>query len=434
MGAAASTRMKALGEFTPRRLRQLWYVPVLAAATGLMMVRLLVLARLLDVTVFAVLGLALLVSSTVGMVACFGLQSLLQRDMPVMFVRGREQAARVLLGQSLLAAYAVAALAVPLALLWSPPGRAEAGAVVLGVLHGLAQQLFVLATVESRSRGEPLRFALQSLARSFGVVACGLAVAAGTGSAEWVVLAEAAVSLLLAHQLVARTFAGARAGLPGTLALAVRRRARLDWRAALTLLLVSLVGFLVANADRWAAAASLDLSDFGAYAFAGTLLTMGVALQAMLNASVYPMLARLHAREGAAACFSLAARLSLGLLGAALVASVPLYFLCAKAIRAWYPAYAPAIDLLPPFLFVASLRVSDFWSSYLMIVGLHDRLLRVNVAAGAVAALAWAAAVRPWQSAPDAADFAALLALLGLVTYAAVAAACWRGAPRRERA
>src|SRR5688572_29095745 len=102
----------SIGPLTPRRARQLWYAPVLAVATALMMLRLFALAALLDIPNFAQVGVGLLVSSTFTMLACLGLQSVLQRDMPVMFVRGRERAARVLLAQCVVAAYASAAVAV----------------------------------------------------------------------------------------------------------------------------------------------------------------------------------------------------------------------------------------------------------------------------------------------------------------------------------
>ena len=85
---------------TPRRLREIWYAPVLLVSMALMLTRLLGYARLLSLESFAGLSLGLLASATLGMTGCLGLQSLLQRDMPVQFVRGRHKAALALLIQS----------------------------------------------------------------------------------------------------------------------------------------------------------------------------------------------------------------------------------------------------------------------------------------------------------------------------------------------
>jgi hypothetical protein len=76
-----------------------------------------------------------------------------------------------------------------------------------------------------------------------------------------------------------------------------------------------------------------------------------------------------------------------------------------------------------PFLVVAAFRVSDFWSSYLMIVGFQGRLLRTNLVAGAAAAIAWLLAAGR-EGTPQA--FAWLAVALAVAGYAAVAAAAWR--------
>jgi O-antigen/teichoic acid export membrane protein len=400
---------------------------VLALATALMMLRLFALARLLDIPSFAQLSAALLVSSTFTMLGCLGLQSLLQRDMPIMFVRGRERAARVLLGQSVLVAYASALVAMLAALVVPMNFGSPANLVALGIVHGLSQQLFVVASVESRSRGEPLRFAVQSLVRSLVIVAAVLATARIARSAPAVVVAEALVSLAIAHGLLWETMGRAMSGVAATARIAIDRMRRVDWRAAWVLLLVSLLAFALTYADRWGAASALGAHDFANYAFAGTILAIGLSAQSLVNASVYPMLARLYAREDRRACFSLCSKLSLIALGGGLVLAVPAYFALEFAMRRWYPAYDIALSLVAPFLVVAALRVSDFWSSYMMITGLQDRLLKTNMLAGAAAALLWIAMARPWNAAGRTpGQFALLAVLLAVIGYAAVVLASWR--------
>ena len=102
-------------------------------------------------------------------------------------------------------------------------------------------------------------------------------------------------------------------------------------------------------------------------------------------------------------------------------------YLLGYGVRRWYPQFDDAIVLLPLFLGIGVLRVSDFWSSFLLITGLEERLLRVNVAAALTGALAWALVVRPWSGETiAAAQVGWLAALLTLSAYAATAAVSLR--------
>lgn len=411
----------------PRGLRaQLWYLPVLGTGMALLLLRVLLMARLLDVPAFAHYSMGLVVASVFCMLGALGLYPLLQRDMPGELARGRRRRALVLLAQCLLVAGGCAALALPAALL----PRAIAGlsglAFAVAVLNGLSQQVFLIATTESRSAGEPLRYAWQNFGRAAAIVLASGLVAAGTGSAFLVLGVEAMLSLAVSFAIVRR--AGLRARLPLALLwrAAAGRLARAPWRTALVFLGVSLAASLLANADRWLGAELLPVEAFAHYAFAATAVILAQAVQGMVAAAVYPMVARRFALAGLAPAFRLAAVSSFGLLGAAAAASVPLHYAAAWAIARWYPAYQAAIALLPVLLAVCCLRVSDFWSAFLA-ASRHERLLLVvhaTVAVGGCAAwLAWAA--RGGMQV-DAQAIAWLALLLAAASYAAVLlAALW---------
>lgn len=411
---------------TPTRLRQLWYVPVLALGMGLMLLRLLVMARLLEVPAFAQYSAGLLVSSSFCMLACMGLQSLLQRELPVMIVRRREQAGGVLLMQCTLMA-AVCAVAAVTAVAIGGVSLAGLSPVllVLALTHGLSQQLFLVATVDSRSRGQPLRFARHNLDRSLLLLPAGAAVAAAGGPAGAVLGTEAAVSLLLAVWLLRRQFHAIPLRLLGAVRLAWRRLPFTAWRSALALLAVASLGFLALNADRWLAAERLPASAFAPYAFAWTLLMVAQSVQVVINASLYPMLARRYASSGGGSAFNISVRASMGLLAGGIVVALPLWALLDHGIARWFAAYDDARALLPMFLVIALLRVSDFWSSYLVVVGREARLLLLNLLSAAVAVAVWWLLARP-DAGPLGAGQAALLALLLTVSgYGAAAAAAW---------
>ena len=411
---------------TSARLRQLWYVPVLAAAMGLMLVRLLVMARLLDVAAFATYSAGLLVSSSFGMLACLGLQSLLQRDLPVMIVRRRERAGAVLIVQCTLVAAACAAVGAGTAAAGLSLAGLSPALLAVAMVHGLSQQLFLIATVESRSRGEPLRFARQHLQRALAVLAAG-AIMAGTSRHAGAVLAiEAALSLALAAKLLRHQVHAVPLAMGTACRLAWRRMPALQWRSALALLAVASLGFLMINADRWLAAQWLETALFGQYAFAWTVLMVAQSLQVVINASLFPLLARRFAHLGPAAAYRIGAKASLGMLLVGGLAALPVWYLLDAAILRWFAVYSGARTLLPAFLAIAVLRVSDFWSSYLVIVGKEARLLGLNLLTALGTGLVWWVWRRPDAASVGPLDIAALAMLLAVAGYAVAAAAAWR--------
>ncbi|WHZ10399.1 MAG: hypothetical protein OJF60_000838 [Burkholderiaceae bacterium] len=424
--------MIALAALTPRRLRQLWYMPLLVLAMGLMMARTLVMARLLDVPGFAQFSAGQLVSSTFSMLGCLGLQPLLQREMPVQIVRRRERAAAVLTMQCLLVAAACALVGLLLAAGGLSAAGLGPGLLAVGVLHGLSQQVFLISTVESRSRGEPVFFARQNLERAGLAFAAGCGVALLVGSAGPVLLTEAAVSYLLTWRAMGRVLRPSALGLRRAGAVALHRIRRLPWGSATALLALMFVSFLFLNADRWFAADLLPHSGFAVYAFAWVLLSVAQSVQIVINASFYPLLARRYASHGRRAAFRFCAIASIGLLAVCVVGLWPVDWLLGAIVGRWFPAYDAARAIFAIFLVVAALRVSDFWSSYLVIVGVERRLLAVYVVVGVVVCGAWVLAVRPWAGGTFGVVEVAWLACgLTVAGYASALATAWLN--RRDR-
>lgn len=412
---------------TPRRLKEIWYAPVLLVSMALMLTRLLGYARLLSLESFAGLSLGLLASATLGMTGCLGLQSLLQRDMPVQFVRGRHKAALALLIQSVLVAWATAIsalVALAIGALFLPGPVVVLG---LGIVHGLSQQTFLLSTTDSRSQGHTLRYARQHLLRAAVVVSAGLAIAHRTGAAEAVLAAEAMLSLLMSQVQLNRSVRTTIGSWASGLGLAWRRRRQIPWPAAWTFLAVSALGFVQLNVDRWIASVWLEPRQFAQYSFAATLLAIAMQFQSLVNASVYPMMARLYARSGAAAAYALASALSIGLLvlgGAGALACVPLG---AHVVSQFFAKYQAVAGLLPLFMAIGVLRLADFWTSYLMIVGHESLLMRLNLGILAGAALLWLLWQRMGGPGPLGVDQVATMALvLSGGAYAITAFFAWQ--------
>lgn len=356
---------------------------------GLMMLRPILMASSLDTTGFATYSAGLLVSSTFCMLGCLGLQPMLQRKMPMDLVAGKELASMVLLVQGIIIAVSCAALVSSFALSdWSLAGLSPEN-LVISLLHGLSQQLFVLATVESRSRGEPLRFSAQSLVRATLVVTGAGLVAWYTRSPSAALLVEATLSTLIAWRITARVLPSRLRRQSFLFKLAVRRMSKIGWREALALMAVMVVGFSLANADRWFAASWLSPAHFAWYAFAWVLMAASQSVQAIVNSSIYPSLARRYAQYGRSSSYGLAARVSVLFLVLLMALVWPGYFLLKILISNWFVDYTPSLQVIPIFLAVAAVRVSDFWSSHLVIIGRERLLLLINLVVGSSVLVTW---------------------------------------------
>jgi O-antigen/teichoic acid export membrane protein len=411
---------------TPHRTRQLWYVPWLGVAMALMLARTLVIARILDVRGFGEFSAGLLVSNMFGMLGCVGAYSLLQRDLPIMIARNRARRGALRLMQAIAIAYACATLCLLLVIAGMPLAGLSRLTLLVALVHGLAQQLFLIVTLESRSRGQPLRFAQQNLLRSAGVFGLGIIAASQTHSALWTLVAEAAVSIILAQATLGAILRSVALNAAAAFRLALRRLPRMQWRAAVTLLMVSVVTFLLMNADRWIAAQWLKSEQFAQYAFAWTVLLIGQATQSLVSAAAYPMLARRYALFGRQSAYRACTLVSGGLLIGGAVCAVPAWAIVTFAITRWFPAYASALDLVPLFIAVAVLRVSDMWSGFLVIVGVEARLLALNLCAIVLAGMLWLASAQPWKHAVGAWELGILAAFLSLTNYGLTAIAAWQ--------
>lgn len=411
---------------TLHRLRHLWYAPVLALGMGLMMVRLLIMARILDMSGYAVYSAGLLVSSSFLMLGCLGLQSLLQRDLPMLIVRRREQAGGVLLMQSVLVASICAAIGAVVVVL---SGLSLAGLtpmlLVTALIHGLSLQLFLVATVESRSRGASLRFANQNLIRALFLLVAGSAVAVSGLGAAMVLITESVLSLLLAIWLFRKQFDAIPMRPIAALSLAWRRFPLIPWRSALALLAVASFGFLASNVDRWFAAQQLTVSAFAQYSFAWTVLMVAQSLQVIVNAFLFPLLARCYAISGGRIAYVTTVKASLSLLGFGALMAFPLWELLDYCIERWFVAYQDASSLLPVFLVIAVLRLSDFWSSYLLVIGHETRLLALNVLSAIFTIVIWLLSIRFDPKVIQIKQVAMLALLLATIGYAVVALAAW---------
>lgn len=425
--------LRWLAALTAHRFHQLWYAPVLALAMGLMLLRMMLLARLLDVEGFGEFSAGMLVSGTFCMLGCLGLQSMLQREWPVKIFRGLERHALIRASQCNLIAVVCCIAGLIAAgfadILGLMPKGMTLPILVVGILHGYSQQLFLVATIESRSRGDSLRFARQNLLRAIVVISVGAAAAFITESAIICLLTDAIATFVFSIIYLQKAFINARNRLPKAILtlLALRQLQRTSWTAALTLTLVTAASFGLINADRWVAATILNVEGFAHYAFAWILLSFAQSVQLMINTSIYPLLARRYAEYGQIGAYRVCILATAGALTLSAIFYFPIEILLNYLINFWYPQYSDALVLLPLFLVVALFRVSDFWTSFLLICRHEARLLKVNIIVASLGGCVWLIIVQPWSADPlTLIDVGLLPALLATVGFVAVASTAWK--------
>lgn len=403
------------------KLNDMLYVPVVIGAMALMFARLLLAARVLDVEMFGQYSIGLLIANSFCMMGCFGLYPLLQRDLPMFLVKGKDARAIASLNQAML--LAIAGVILGLSISGLGIFGASRALFIGSLLNGLAQQLFLIVTLDSRSRLKTLRYGYENLLRAVIVVPSVVLVGWFSNSALLVLLGEAVLTLLVVAGIYAKMMRAQRRGATRMLVLAVATLPSVRWFAAGTLLAVSVTSFSMFNGDRWIGAAVLNHRDFAIYAFAAMILTLSQAAQSVINVSVFPTLARTYASRGLMEARSQAVSYSGAFLISLSVLAVPGYWGLNYSVDTWYPEFVEAKPLLLWFVVIGILRTSDFWSSFLIVAGRERRLLVLNGLALVTALLVWVPVFWLGDRAAGVIEIAGLALLVTAINYVFIAGA-----------
>lgn len=362
-----------------RVLYHLSYTPILGLAALIGLIRIGIYARLLDVDEFGLLSKLLLISSFFYVVGSFGFQLLAQRDIPARFAEGRYRKGIIILGRAGIVT-SITALAVSLVPLsgYSPLG-VTALAFLFAVLHGWGQQIYMLVVIDIRSRLEMMRYSWQILVRAVFSAAVAVIVAAMGGGAIGIVVAELVITVMLTAKMMEHLLNSTRLSITTFTKLSAKGFNKTEWQVSMVLLVGTVLAFLSISADRWIAAARLSSTEFGLYSFAWISLVVAMSVQALLNAGIFPLIAQRRVAGGSDTnALRITTIVSGGLLIVGLITAFIANALAAWAIPRWYPQYINALPLFPPLLLAAAFRVSDFWSSYLIIVHRHHLLLKIQ--------------------------------------------------------
>lgn len=365
------------------------YPLILALAMIIMMIRPLLVAYLLNQSEFASYSTGLLISSTFCMLGCLGLQTVIQKQMPIDLHLGNNNKSLILLIQGIL--IAILCLFIGGSICFFSPMLLTLGplGIFVGIINGFSQQVFLLATIESRSVGKYVIFSLQNLFRAFLVILTTLFVAYFIGSAIVTLLVESLVTIIISYGILYRIFNHYDISILNTVVEAMKKILSINWESSLALMLIMILAFALTNIDRWLVVISLSPKAFANYAMAGIILLGAQSLQVIINSAVFPSLAKMYATGNKKHTFAFAKKNSIYFLLIGVAGSVPGFFLIKQIILYIYPNYYGAILIIPILIFVAILRMSDFWSSYLIVVGEEKILLLIDIAMIVVSLIIW---------------------------------------------
>ena len=193
-----------------------------------------------------------------------------------------------------------------------------------------------------------------------------------------------------------------------------------------------MVNYAALNLDRWIAAQSQTVEDFALYSFIGTILIMGQSVQAVVNTSIYPLMTRCYARTNLINVFQLCLKISCCSLMFSMLLAIPSWWLLNEGIQHWFPKYNDGLELLSFMIFVAAVRISDFWTSFMIITGLENRLLFINIVAVVSSICLWVYWMQPWYYKNiELIDIVLLAILLSSVNYILTALESWRSIRRK---
>lgn len=411
-----------------RIYRHAIYAPLLATAMAIMLGRLLLFARLLEPNEFARLNVILIISGGFCMLSCLGLFLELQRKLPILLAKRRLWSANILFYQTVIVSLLLAILGFLLAAVGYIFDLFNPTIFVIGVAHGASQQLFMIATTESRSRGQTVRFSFQNVARAVWILLAAVPIALKLKDAAAILTAEAAATLLVSAVIIWRAHSVERKSLPAIHRLAIRQAGRISRSSMVALMAVTITAYMSTNVDRWLAVGLLSQVQFGQFAFVWTTMTLASAVQSLINASVFPLLARRYGNYGKINAFRSAMALSFTLLAASILLIWPAYAVAKWIVPAYYAQYVDGLPAIPFMAAAASFRVSDFASSFLIIAGYEKRALMCTVISMGAASFIWLTALATMGESMSITAAATLTVLLAALTFISTTGAAWHAA------
>lgn len=346
-------------------MKNIFYAPILILSALILMFRFLYVAKFLNPEQYATYSFIILISSTYTIFSTFGIQSVLQRDMPILFYNKRNIHANTLLMKSLIVNLFVFSIFTIISLLIFLLSNSHQE-IIFGILHGFTQQLFLLLSTESRSKLELNRLSFQNLSRAISVLIINTLIVNLSTSPYILILCESIVSIALSVYIYLKIYNGR---LYKYWLISIKTIQNLPWKSGFLFMLIAIISFSSANLDRWIASIYLSKLDFGIYSFYWNIITIASSLQVIVNTALYPYMSKKYVQFGSLYILKLTLYISIGLASLLFFTSDILIYLLEIIISHFFSLYASNTDIIIIFIFSSIFIFSNYLSSFLFVIG-----------------------------------------------------------------
>ncbi|NRP60360.1 hypothetical protein XMD564_001972 [Marinobacterium sp. xm-d-564] len=344
----------------------LGYIPLLGLSMVLMLARSLVQAQVLNVEEYASYNVSLLISSSFCVLGALGLQSISQRDLPLYLKQGKLTKSLKNIAQAIIVTLFLGVFFLLIWVFTYPSESTYSGKVVgAGLAHGALQQTFLLLTIFSRSNLMMVTFSMEYLSRSILVFFAGYLASICFETASTTILVEAIATLLVCSFIFIQTFVKNNISTLRFLYIAALGIRKVRWKEPLGLMMLMLVSFGAENIDRWLSVFFLDKPSQALYSFSMIIVLAAQSFQVVLNSSLYPILAQKPERMKEN--YILILKIAFTLIISGFLCYIPFSYFLEFYLPIYFADYVDILNFFPLVYTLAIIRVSDFWSSYLLI-------------------------------------------------------------------
>ena len=356
--------------FQRAKVQGIGYIPILGISMLFMLARSVLQAKTLGIEEFANYSISILISSSFCVLGALGLQSIIQRELPVYLKHGRlYRSLKLIMLSVIITILLMCIFGFSAFVSYTAVARDQEYSVevfLYGLVHGGMQQVFLILTVFSRSQLRMYRFSWEYLSRSLLVVFMGLLVSYFLNSGVLAILAEALATLVVSVFIACRVFGGYAAKVKKIFIISLLGFKKVPWSESLGLMVLMIVSFLSVNIDRWSAFFLLQKKEVALYSFFLIIVAAAQSFQSIVNSGVYPYLAR--SPEARVKNFSHILKLALLVFFLGFLFYIPFEYLLNYIVFKFFYEYSEMLGLLPIIYLLALIKASDFWSSYLLVL------------------------------------------------------------------
>jgi O-antigen/teichoic acid export membrane protein len=356
-------------------IHKIAFFPLIALANFLMFFRLLALAKIFNLSDFGQFSMGMLIANSFCLFGGVGFYQLLQQKLPRLHISKKKKEALILTNQAIVSTLSIFIIVVLIIFAFAGKLRYEPLFLLISAFAGLSQQLFLVFTLQSRSANDSLGYSLEILIRNFSVTITIVMLAIFFQSPVLCILTDAILTFVIGFIIFFKNYNFFSLNY---FFLSIKLLKNVEWKKIIYLFMLSAFGFFIANADRWIAGIYFDKQKFGLYSFGFLILTISQSVQAIINVVTFPSISNIYQIYGAKKAFIYTKKIAILAITIAACFLPFFFFLANFMIGRFYPSFFSVKYVIALFMIVSLFKISDFWSSFLIISGKEKILLFIQ--------------------------------------------------------